>query len=113
MLPPNRQMTPPAGPPPAGPPAGPPPVDPMSKASVASPPDLAMMQKDYEGKPVPSVREFLERMGIDMEGPVTQLIEKTKQNATMMGKAQGSMPPPAPAGPPADRGMASILKGAI
>ena len=108
--------------PPGGMPEGPPPggMDPVANMeqnrSMLNPADAAMSLQEGKIRPDMTVREFLQtNMGIDVDGPVTQLIEASKkqlQNRTAIGKAanmsQGG-PPPGPVGrPPAvppQRGM--------
>ena len=110
----------PQGPPQGGPPqGGPPQGDPIrDNMSFANPSDLALMQKDGGISKDMTVRDFLSSKGIDVDGPIeqlTQFAQKQVKNATMMGKAQGNMPSPAPAGPPPGEqpGMASILRQGV
>lgn len=67
--------------------------------SVANPTDLAAMQQNGQIGGDMSVRQFLENLGIDVEGSAQQLVELQKkhmQNASptgkMMNMAQGASP---------------------
>ena len=107
----------PGGPMPGGGmPEGMPQGDPIRENfSLANPADLALAQKDFQGKPVPSIREFLESRGYDVEGPVTQLVQKTLQDKSMLGKAKNiagqGAPPPPPGGAPQPPSMNTLLQG--
>ena len=81
--------------------------------SMLNPADATMAMQEGKIRPDMTVREFLQtNMGIDVDGPVTQLIEASKkqlQNRTAIGKAAnmggspGGAPPPGrmPQGRPA------------
>ena len=67
--------------------------------SVMNPTDLNAMQQQGQISPDMSVRQFLENLGINVEGPAQQLVELQKkhmQNASPTGKmqsmAQGASP---------------------
>jgi len=100
--PPGAGMPPMGGAPPGGPPGGGDPI--KDNLSMFNPTDLAMMKQGGAVDENTSVREFLTTMGIDVEGPVTQLAElaqKQVKNKTAMGKfqsiaskGQGQAPPP-------------------
>ena len=103
------------------PPGGPPPGRNVIKEqqSLLNPTDLAVMKQEMN--PNMTVRDFLTQMGIDVDGPVTQLeqfAQKQVQNATAMGKMKnmaqappvgGPAPAPGPTGPPP--GMDKLLAG--
>ena len=88
----------------------PPGGDPISaNSSMLNPADLAGMKGSMGGQGGGTVREFLAKVGIDVDGPVDQLVEFGKKqlaNRTGMGKmksmAGGAPPPggPMPGGPP-------------
>ena len=71
--------------------------------SMLNPADATMAIQEGKVRPDMSVREFLEmNMGIDVDGPVTQLIEASKkqlQNRTAIGKAANMGQPQGPPGP--------------
>ncbi len=116
-------------------PGGPPPTGPMpggdiikENQSMLNPADLAGMQPGM--KPGGTVRDFLGSVGIDVDGPVEQLVEFGKKqlagakpmdkmrNIASQGMPPGGPPPggppgPPPGGPPAGgpQGMDSLLNG--
>lgn len=76
--------------------------------SLLNPADATMAMQEGKIRPDMTVREFLQQnMGIDVDGPVTQLIEasqKQLQNRTAIGKAanmagQGGPPQRGPGRP--------------
>ncbi|MFA5262020.1 MAG: hypothetical protein WC450_12425 [Candidatus Omnitrophota bacterium] len=95
------------GPPPGGAPGGQDPVANMEQnRSLLNPADATMAMQEGKIDPNMSVRDFLQQnMGVDVDGPVTQLIEASKkqlQNRTAIGKAAnmgkpGQMPQGRPA----------------
>jgi hypothetical protein len=118
-------------------PSPPPPKPPMGggdpigqNQSLMNPADLAAMKQTGDVTPNMTVRDLLQKMGIDVDGPVSQLQEFAKkqvQGATGLGKmnsiagmpgGQGAPPPtpgpgpggPPPGGPSPPGGMASLLK---
>lgn len=125
-------MPPKSGMPPQGMPMsggrGPSPVE--KNLSVFNPTDAALMSSSGKFNPTMTVRDFLTQQGIDVEGPVTQLIEMAKkqmENANPMNKMRnisadaslnpGGQPPTmpgvkpmvAPPGQPAPAGMEGLL----
>jgi len=91
--------------------------------SALNPMDASMMKQDGEIDPNMPIRDYLQKFGIDVEGPVSQLLEmykNEKQKAGMQGKmgaiaggpgmGQPSPAPrsPAPA-PPGGGGMGALL----
>ena len=85
--------------------------DPMNmireQRSMFNPTDASMMAQEGEIRPDMSIREFFASKGIDVEGPVTQLVEMAKgemQKADPMNKmkAIAGGPPQGqpPQGPP-------------
>lgn len=57
--------------------------------SMLNPTDLSMMKQDGEITPDMSVRDYLGKFGIDVDGPISQLSEvykQQKQKASMQGK---------------------------
>ena len=67
--------------------------------------DLGMMAGEGRFSPDQTVRDVLTELGIDVEGPATQLVEfaqKQTENATVPGKMKNmsSLGQPAPQGPP-------------
>uniref|UniRef100_A0A6M3LN38 Uncharacterized protein n=1 Tax=viral metagenome TaxID=1070528 RepID=A0A6M3LN38_9ZZZZ len=123
---------PPSGMPPQGQPMsggrGPSPVE--KNLSVFNPTDAALMGASGKMSPDMSVRDFLSQQGIDVDGPVTQLVELAKKqvgNANPMTKMRnisadaslkpGGQPPTmpgvkpmvAPPGQPAPAGMEGLL----
>ena len=114
----DMMMPPTGGTPPMG---GPPMNDPIKdNESFLNKTDLGVMAGERRFTPDQSVRDVLTELGIDVEGPATQLVEfaqKQSQNAEVSGKMkniassgqpkpmpspQGPMPGPAPGpqGPP-------------
>ena len=95
--------------------------------SMLNPTDLAVMKQQGNIDQNMRVRDFLSQMGIDVDGPVTQLTEfaqKQTQNATAMGKMkniaqanpQGRMGSPQgrmPAGPPPEEPSMDNLLGKL
>lgn len=86
--------------------------------SVTSPADVSMMLQDGEISPDMPVLEYLKKIGIDPNGPVSQFVDVFKAQqakASPMGKMQafsggprmGAQKPPA--GPPP--GMAGLIGG--
>lgn len=98
---------------------------------MLNPVDLAAMKQEGVARPGMTVRDFMQKMGIDVDGPIEQLTkfgQKQTQNASALGKMQGmrggmppgGMPPGAPSGgppmgrppaPPEEPGMNSVLRG--
>jgi len=118
---------PPQGMPQGAPPQGPSPV--MKNLSVLNAKDANLIGSSGMS-PDMSVRDFLAQQGIDVDGPVTQLVEMAKkqsQNANPMNKMRniandaglkpGGQPPTmpgvkpmvAPPGQPAPAGMEGLL----
>jgi len=66
--------------------------DPMRKnASIMNPMDLAMMKNDGMDPNNMTVNDLLQKVGIDPNGPASQLVEfsrKQVENGDMMGKMQ-------------------------
>ena len=62
--------------------------DPMetlkANRSVFNPVDASMMKQEGEIRPDMTVREYFAKLGVDVEGPVSQLIDMAKDQ---MGKA--------------------------
>jgi hypothetical protein len=115
MSDPLRQGPSPASPGPS--PMGPqgPGQNPMRAAeSFLNPADLAMKSQRGEMRPDMSVREFLSGMGVDVDGPVSQLADKLRgqvKNATTPGKME-TMASMAPQGAPAaPQGMGALMGG--
>lgn len=87
---------------------GPPPVggDSMSQnRSMLNPGDIAMASSEGSVGPGMTVGQWFGQMGITMEMPVTEALEKIKmqsQNATGLGKAKSlaAGAPPGMGGPP-------------
>jgi len=105
-----------SGPPPGGPPPGGPPGGDVIKnnASMLNPADLAGMKQSGMGGSGGTVRDFLSKLGIDVEGPVQQLVDFGKKQLqggppmnkmkAIAGGAPGGPPPgPPPGGPPPGR----------
>lgn len=132
MSDPMGAMPPKSGMPPQGLPMsggrGPSPVE--KNLSVFNPTDAALMGVSGKMTPNMSVRDFLAQQGIDVDGPVTQLVELAKRqmaNADPLTKMrniaadsslkQGGQPPTmpgvkpmvAPPGQPAPAGMEGLL----
>lgn len=105
---------------------GPPMGDPIAQnQSMFNPADLAGMKQTGDVTPQMTVRDFLQKMGIDVDGPVTQLQEfaqKQVQGGKALGKMQNialapgqgapRVPPQGgpPTGPPERPGMRGLLK---
>jgi hypothetical protein len=121
------QGMPPQGMPPQGmPPQGMPQGGGALRAteSMLNPQDMARKATAGEISPQTTVRDFLGQMGIDVDGPVSQLqgvMRNQAQNATMLGKAQtlrggaGNQPmqrqvPGPVGGPPTGRGLDELLR---
>lgn len=95
--------------------------------SVFNPADLTAMKQEGEITPDMSIRDYFARLGVDVEGPVSQLVEMGKQQmqkanplnkmqAVAGGPKPGAKPgmgQPAPmpqGGPPEAPGMQGLLK---
>lgn len=94
--------------------------------SVLNPTDLSMMQQEGEITPDMTVRDYFAKLGVDVDGPLTQLIEMGKQElqkANPLNKMQAiaggpkagpkpmGKPPQMPmGGPPEAPGMGGLLK---
>lgn len=76
----------------------------MQTRSLLNPTDRSMMQQDGTFNPNMSVNDFLKQMGVDPNGPVTQLTslwQQQSQNANPINKMQSiAGAPPAPPGGP-------------
>lgn len=89
--------------------------------SILNPTDLSMMVQDGKIRPDMTVNQFLEQVGVDPNGPVTQLMQmmnKQSQDANpvnkmqaIAGQAPGGMPPGQPAAPPQGGGLRGLLGG--
>jgi hypothetical protein len=111
------------------PPGGPSPV--MKNMSALNPVDAATMASSGNFTPDMTVRDYFQKMGIDVDGPVTQLVEfakKQSQNANPMNKMRniaadtalqkGGTPQPmtgpkpmvAPPGQPAPSGLSGLMQ---
>ena len=93
--------------------------------SLLNPTDLAGMKQQGVARPGMTVRDFMQKMGIDVDGPVEQLQQfarKQTQNATAMGKMNtmaargpqqqmGGRPPggPGPTAPRPTGGLNDLL----
>ena len=91
---------------PGGMPGGAPPVD-TSQESIFNPADAAMKAGRGDINAQMTVRDVLGKMGIDVEGPASQLVKFSQdqmQKRTMSGKLgmqrPPQMPPGGPGGPP-------------
>lgn len=99
----------PGGPPMGGPPpGGPPGMGGIEKnLSIFNPKDFILMVKTMANDPKATVRDLLQRIGIDADGPVAQITEwlsKSMENATPLGQIKnmgggGSIPSTAPREP--------------
>lgn len=76
-------------------PNGPPPIQPGGNVeknlSIFNPKDFVLMVKTMANDPKATVRDLLGRLGIDADGPVTQITDfltKSKENATPLGQMQ-------------------------
>lgn len=96
----------------------------QSQESIFNPADGAMKVARGDMQPNMTVRQVFEKMGIDVEGPATQLTALFKdqmQKRTMAGKMgmaqpaggpQGQPPaPPPPQGPGGMEGLMQTMKG--
>ena len=101
-------------------PSGDPLRDMQSKESLFNPADATMKSARGDFQPNMTVRQVFEKMGIDVEGPATQLtaLFKTQmQNRTMAGKMGMAQPaggpqgaPPAPMPTPGPGGMEGLMQ---
>jgi hypothetical protein len=83
--------------------------------SIFNPADAAMMKQEGSLNPDMSVRQFLETQGIDVEGPVTQLLKFAKDQidkakpvnkmAAIAGQAAAPLPQGIPQGAPQGQAM--------
>lgn len=91
-------------------PGGAPSAPPMPpNASIFNPAEASVMSGQFN--PNMTVRDALGKLGIDVDGPATQLVQFTKQqmqNRTMSGKLGMNRPPAGPQRPP----MAAPPQGA-
>lgn len=103
------------------PPGGGDPLQAMkSKESLFNPADMAMKASRGDVQPNMTVRQVFEKMGIDVEGPasqLTQLFQQQMQNRTMAGKMGMAQPaggprgaPPAPMPSPGPGGMEGLMQ---
>jgi len=81
--------------------------DPMNvireNRSMFNPTDASMMAQEGEIRPDMSIREYFATLGVDVEGPVTQLIEMAKgqmQKADPMNKMKAIAGGPPQGQPP-------------
>lgn len=102
----------------------------MKNLSVLNPKDANLMANSGQFSPDMTVRDFLSQQGVDVDGPVTQLVELAKKqtaNANPMNKMRnmaadaslkpGGQPPTmpgvkpmvAPPGQPSPAGMEGLL----
>jgi len=95
--------------------------------SPVNPVDASMMKQDGEINPDMPIRSYLEKFGIDVDGPVSQLLDaykNQKQKAGMTGKMSAiagapgmgqpsarPAPVPGPSAPPAGGGGMGALLG--
>lgn len=80
--------------------------------SVFNPTDIAMMLQDGEIDPGMSVVDFLERFGIDVNGPITQLGEffmKQMSSADPLQKMQAIREKAQPAPPPPEGDFDQVI----
>lgn len=112
-----------AGPAPQGmpPKAAPNPVE--KNLSPFNPNDLAAMKGSGRFTPDMTVRDYFGQLGVDVDGPVTQLVQlaqKGMENASPLGKMKnisadmqgsaGARPPAQPnLGPPASGGLEGLI----
>ena len=100
----DPRMMPPGGGPPPDMGGGDPVANMEQNRSMLNPADATMMMQEGKIRPDMTVREFLQStMGVDVDGPVTQLIEASKkqlQNRTAIGKAANMAGPQGPQGRP-------------
>lgn len=93
--------------------------------SMFNPTDMSMMKQEGEITPDMTIRDYFSKLGVDVDGPVTQLIEMGKQQmqkanplnkmqaiagGPKMGQPQGQPPPMPQGGPPEAPGMSGLLK---
>jgi len=94
---------------PGGAPGGDPLAQMKSQESIFNPADAAMKVNRGDIRPDMTVAQLLGSMGIDVNGPASQLTEFMKgqvQNKTNLGKMGLGGPPGAPPGPQGGRPMA-------
>ncbi len=107
---PNRPL------PPQAPPGGGNPMDAVKQnMSIFNPVDATAMRESGEITPQTTIREFFASKGIDVDGPVTQLVQFVQDQAqkaqpinkmkAIAGQGQGGQPP----APPPDLG--GMIKG--
>ena len=96
--------------------------------SMFNPADAAMMKQRGDIQPGMTIRQFMQKQGLNVDGPVDQLIQFAQQqmkSASPLGKVQEisggappmggempqGMPPPGGGGPPGGSpGLAGLLK---
>lgn len=93
--------------------------------SVMNPADLAMMKEEGEITPDMTIRDYFAKLGVDVDGPVVQLVELGKSQmqkanplnkmqaiakGPRMGQPQGQPPTMQPQAPPEAAGMGGLLK---
>jgi len=96
--------------------------------SLFNPADAALMKSRGDVQPNMTIRDFFQKQGLNVDGPVMQLVEfakKQMKSASPLGKAQdigggapppggpGGMPPGMPGGggpPGGSPGLAGLLK---
>jgi hypothetical protein len=101
-------------------PSGDPLRDMQSKESLFNPADASMKVARGDFQPNMTVRDVFAKMGIDVDGPATQLtklFQDQMQKRTMAGKMGMAPPaggpqgqPPAPMPAPAPGGMAGLMQ---
>lgn len=109
----QKPPMPPQGAPQGGPPMGGPPqpgggMGGIEKnLSIFNPKDFILMVKTMANDPKATVRDLLQRLGIDADGPVAQItdwLSKSMENATPLGQiknmAGGGVPSTAPQSEP-------------
>ena len=86
--------------------------DPMaalkSNRSMFNPTDASMMAQEGEITPDMPIREYFAKLGVDVEGPISQLIEMTKnetQRANPLNKMKAIAGGPRPGMPPQGQPM--------
>ena len=86
--------------------------------SIFNPVDAAAMRESGEITPQTTIREFFAQKGVDVDGPVSQLVQFVQDQAKKaqpMGKMQaiaGQGQPPQQQGPPPDLGgMIKQMRG--
>lgn len=101
----------------------------MQNRSVLNPTDAAMMKQDGEVTPDMTVRDYFAKLGVDVDGPVTQLVEMGQremqkanpmnkmqaisggpQGKPAMGRPQGQPAPMAQGRAPEAAGLSGLLK---